>query len=197
MTDDASQLAIQKLPKLKFGFTLAAIMFISQMVWGAQRALHRYSQEAGGYAAAVSVFGVFFLAAYLLYCIAAYHRIANGVEGWRHPITPTRAVRFHFIPIYNIYWSYRWPRELAKFINWRTQRRRMSGALVGTVILVGTIVGTFFDGSVGGTIILCGFAYVSRCLRDALAAPSVPAESHVTSGLDAAALAAAALAAQD
>ena len=190
MSDQASGRLILKLPRLKFGFALVALVIVSQIAWRFQRFLHPYSNEAGGYAAALSVIGELSLAAYFLYCISLYHHAVNGAEGWEHPITAQRAVRFHFIPIFNIYWNYKWPRELARFVNWRTQRRRMSGALVGSVVMVGFLVAAFLDASLGAIIVLCAFAYVSRCLRDAFAAPPVPAESHTTSGMDAATLAA-------
>jgi len=188
VSDLDSKQAMPKLPRLQFGFALVAFVFVSQIVWGAQRALHPYLREAGGYAAAATIMGELFLGAYLLYCISVYHHAVSQVEGWRHPITPRRAVRFHFIPVFNIYWNYKWPGELARFVNWRTQRRRMSGVLVGTVVLLGFLVGGLLDASLGAVIVLCAFAYVSRCLRDAFAAPHVPTELHGTSGLDAAAL---------
>ena len=46
----------------------------------------------------------------------------------------------------------------------------------------------FFDLSVGLLVIVSTFAYLSRCLRDAFAAPPVPQELHANSGLDAATL---------
>jgi hypothetical protein len=162
------------LPKLKYGFILVGCLFISQLVWVVERVLNPRSYEAGGYAGAFSLISAFVLAAYFLHCIAAYHLAVSHVEGWTHPITSRRAVRFHFIPLFNIYWNYKWPRELARFVNWRTQRRRMSGWLVGTAVLLGFLVATFFDTSIGAVIVLCGFAYISRCLRDAFAAAPVP-----------------------
>jgi len=65
----------------------------------------------------------------------------------------------------------------------------MSGVLVGTAVLTGALMGAFLDTSIGAVIILSSFAYMSRCLRDAFAAPPVPPELHANSGLDAAKLA--------
>jgi hypothetical protein len=188
MEEEGQRLAVQ-LPRLKFGFGTVAILFVCQVVWGIQRVLQPGSAEAGGYAAALTLISAFVLAAYMLHCIHAYHYVLSQIEGWTHPITPKRAVRFHFIPLFNIYWNYRWPREVARFVNWRMQRHRMSGGLVGTLILVGFSVAGFFDLVLGVLVILSTFAYISRCLRDAFAAPPVPRELHATSGLDAAGLA--------
>ncbi len=62
----------------------------------------------------------------------------------------------------------------------------MSGVLAGMTLFIGAIVAAFVDGSIGLAVIFSGFAYVSRCLRDALAAPAVPTELYANSGLDAA-----------
>jgi hypothetical protein len=181
-----------RLPKLKFGFWLAGLLFFMEFVWGIQRELARGSPEsraAGGYAAASVFVAAVVATAFLLHCISVYHRLLSEVEGWTHPITQRRAVWFHFIPIFNIYWNYKWPREIARFVNWRTQHQRMSGMLAGTITLSGFLAAQLVDSSVGLAIILTSFAYISRCLRDAFAAAPVPAELHANSGLDAAALA--------
>ncbi|MGH9528664.1 MAG: hypothetical protein ACRD2S_01955 [Terriglobales bacterium] len=178
----------KSLPNLKAGFILAGIIFVAELVWGVQKELARglpHSESAGGYAAALSLVGAIVSTAFVLHCISSYHYVLSDVEGWSHPITPRRAVRFHFIPIFNLYWDFKWPHEIAKFVNWRLQRHRMSGFLVGAWVLSGFSVGAFFDVSVGLVLILSAFAYLSRCLRDALAAPGVPLEAQATNRLDA------------
>ena len=182
-----------QLPKLKFGFWLAAFLFLMEFVWAIQRELARGSvdyRSAGGYPAALFVISCLVASAYLLHCISVYHIVLGKVHGWTHPISARRAVRFHFIPIFNIYWNYKWPSEIARFVNWRTQSHRMSGFLVGGINLTGFLIAAFFDSSIGLAIVLGGFAYISRCLRDAFACAPIPQELHLTSGLDAAKLAA-------
>lgn len=174
------------LPSLRFGFGLAIVLFVSEVVWGAQRLLSRgtpESQSAGGYAAALTLVGAIVSTAYVLHCISTYHYIVGDVEGWSHPISPKWAVRFHLIPVFNVYWNFKWPKEIAKFVNWRMQSHRMSGELVGAVVLLGFLIAGLVDVSIGLAVILCGFAYISRCLRDALAAPPVPKELYVAGGL--------------
>ena|SRR5579864_3210045 len=172
-----------QLPALRFGFGLAILLFVLEIVWGVQKGLARgtpESQAAGGYAAALTLMGAFVSTAYVLACISKYHSILSQVEGWSHPISPKRAVRFHFIPIFNLYWDFKWPRELARFVNWRIQSDRMSGTLVGALVLFGFLIAGFFDISIGLVVILLAFAYISRCLRDAFAAPPVSPELQVT-----------------
>jgi hypothetical protein len=175
---------------LKFGFGLAGFLFLTEIIWGIQRGLARGSAEArlaGGYAGALYFVGALVGAAFLLHCVSGYHGVLSRVDGWRHPISQKRAVRFHFIPIFNLYWNYKWPREIARFVNWRTQARRMSGLLAGSIVLIGYLFAGFVDTSIGLVIILSGFAYISRCLRDAFAGAPVPPELYATGDLHAAA----------
>jgi hypothetical protein len=173
-----------QLPDLRYGFAIAFCIFINEIIWGVERALHPGSDSAGGLPAALSVMSLIVGSAYYLNCVRAYHYVLTQIEGWKHPITPKRAVRFHFIPIFDLYWSYKWPHEIAKFVNWRMQKRRMSGVLVGTLILLGTAVSDY-AATIGLVIIFSAFAYISRCMRDAFAAVAVPRELHVTNNLDA------------
>ncbi|HEY1802744.1 MAG TPA: hypothetical protein VGG46_17590 [Terriglobales bacterium] len=172
-----------QLPQLRFGFGLAGLLFIGQIIWATQRVLQPGSDSAGGIAAAFSVICAFVASAYFLNCVYTYHYVLTQVDGWQHPISPKRAVRFHFIPFFDLYWNYKWPHEIAKFVNWRIGRRRMSGVLVGTLVLLGTLV-SFYEASLGLIIVFSAFAYLSRCLREAFAAIPVPEELHVTNGLD-------------
>ena len=183
---------VPQLPDLRWGIGIAIGLFVLEVVWGVQQELARGtpdSQSAGGYAAALTFLGAIVSTAYVLSCIAKYHHVVCDAEGWTHPISPRRAVRFHFIPIFNLYWDFKWPKEIARFVNWRTQRHRMSGALVGASVLVGFAVGGFVDVSIGLAVILTAFAYISRCLRDAFASPPVPLELRPTNSLDATSLA--------
>jgi hypothetical protein len=177
---------LAQLPKLKYGFWLAGSFFICEMAWAIQRISDPSSRSAGGYAAALLLTSSIVAVAFMLSCISVYHKIVNDVRGWRHPISQRRAVRLHFIPIFNFYWNFRWPVEIAKFVNWRMGKGRMSGLLAGSTVFVGALVTAFIDGSIGLVIIFSAFAYVSRCLRDALSAPAVPQEMYAANALDAA-----------
>src|SRR5258708_21544400 len=95
-----------QLPGLRFGFGLAISIFVLEGVWGIQHELARGTperQSAGGYAAALTLICALVSTAYVLHCISTYHYVVGKVYGWSHPISPKRAVRFHFIPIFNLY----------------------------------------------------------------------------------------------
>jgi hypothetical protein len=176
-----------QLPGLRFGFGLATALFVLEIVFGVQKELARGTpgaRAAGSYAAALTLVVALVSTAFILHCISAYHCAVSEIEGWSHAISPKRAVRFHFIPIFNFYWNFRWPIEMARFINWRMQRRRMSGTLLGASVLAGFLIAALLDASIGLAVIFSAFAYLSRSLRDAFAAPPVPPSQWVTNGLD-------------
>ena len=43
---------------------------------------------------------------YWLVCVYRYHEVMQRIPGWKHPISPARAVGFHFLLGYNLYWFY-------------------------------------------------------------------------------------------
>jgi hypothetical protein len=186
--NDADEL-VRQLPKLKSGFRIAGFLFAAEFVWGVLAGIRGATSPQAGYAAALTFVADLIGVSYVLHCISTYHRIVGQVDGWTHPISPKRAVRFHFIPIFNLYWNFKWIREIAKFVNWRLQRPRMAAWFAGIIVLVGYLLGALLDSSVGLVVVLAGFAYISRCLREALAAPPAPHEIHVTNRLDASILA--------
>jgi hypothetical protein len=95
------------------------------------------------------------------------------VSGYNHPISGARAVAFHFIPFFNLYWVFKWPATIARFVNWRTQRKAMHGWVAGLAMLVAVFLFNLL--SVFGlvAVYLAGF-YIARQMRLAFDAPPVP-----------------------
>ncbi|HVH69770.1 MAG TPA: hypothetical protein VNB49_01510, partial [Candidatus Dormibacteraeota bacterium] len=54
---------------------------------------------------------------YWLVCVYEFHVVLRHVSSGAYPIKPLRAAWFHLIPFYGLYWVYKWPRELARFVN--------------------------------------------------------------------------------
>jgi hypothetical protein len=111
---------------------------------------------------------------YWLVCVYRYHEIMQRVPGWKHPISPVRAVGFHFIPIYNLYWFFKWPREIAKFVNWRFGQPVMKPKMVGLMFLAAYVLHFLFDPGLGLIMLFLAASYVSGCLRRAFALPPLP-----------------------
>ena len=51
---------------------------------------------------------------YWMFCVHRYHKILNEIFP-EYPITPNRAVGYHFIPLYHLFWVFRWLKTLTDF----------------------------------------------------------------------------------
>jgi hypothetical protein len=111
---------------------------------------------------------------YWLYCVFKINEAVDRVPGYHHPITPARAVAFHFLPLFNIYWIFKWPTALAKFVNWRMQARRMHGWIAGLLVLISVIIFRILDGFFGAMLLYGSGWYINHWLRKAFTAPPVP-----------------------
>jgi hypothetical protein len=100
------------------------------------------------------------------------------VPGWKHPISPARAVGFHFIPVYNFYWVFKWPQEIARFVNWRFQFPLMKPQMVGLMVFAAFVLRFIFDPGLGLILLFLAASYVSGCLRRAFALPPMPTASE-------------------
>ena len=65
---------------------------------------------------------------YWLVCVYEYHVVLAQATAGAYPIKPLRAAWFHLIPIYGLYWVFKWPRELARFVNSRLEAPLSNGA---------------------------------------------------------------------
>jgi hypothetical protein len=118
---------------------------------------------------------------YWLVCVYRYHEVMQRVPGWKHPISPARAVGFHFLLGYNLYWFYKWPREIAMFVNWRFGKPVMRPRMVGLMFLVAYVLRILFDPGLGLIMLFLAASYLSGCLRRAFALPSTPTVSTPSS----------------
>lgn len=110
---------------------------------------------------------------YWLACIYRIHAVLARVPGWKHPISPARAAGFHFIPLYSLYWIFKWPLEIARFVNARLRRPLMKPALVGIAILLALVMHVL-DSGFGLILMFLPLSYVSQCVKQALAEAPPP-----------------------
>ena len=164
------------LPRMWIGFALSALILVSEFI-----DFNSGAQQTG--TQPNPVFFIFVLAAwiYWLWCVHRYHDIMTSIPGYRHPISPGQAVARHFIPFYNFYWVFKWPSEIATFVNWRTQTTAMQGWIVGLLVLGGFVM-RIVDGSIGMAVVFAGGVYISRQILNALTAPPVPASAMARPG---------------
>ena len=113
---------------------------------------------------------------YWLVCVYEFHVILSRATAGQYPIKPLRAAWFHLIPVYGLYWVFKWPRELARFVNNRLQVSFMNPDRAGLAIFIAFAAFLVLDRGLGMILMFWAASYLSRCLRYALAArPASPA----------------------
>ena len=161
---------IERLPKLWIGYALSFATLAGEMV-----AVARHPEISKGMdvrALPLEIYLPAFVAlVYWLVCIHRYHVVLANVPGWKHPITPAKAVGYHFIPIYFFYWIFRWPSAIADFVNTRLNAKLMNRWTVGACFLASMICRLIVDPAISVALLFFACTYVSGYLTRALAAP--------------------------
>lgn len=104
---------------------------------------------------------------YWLFCVHRFHTVMAEATGGAHPISPGRAVGFHFIPFYNLYWLFRWTNAVADLVNARAPTAgRMPRGWAGAILLVGLLVARF-DAAPGLLVLFAVAQYLRRKIRQA------------------------------
>jgi hypothetical protein len=157
----------EPLPPLRriwVGFVLAFAFLVAEVI-----------EAAGGNASDLGLLTTLVAIAcwiYWLACVQRFHTILNQLAPWvagqsTYPITSRQAVGYHFIPFYNLYWTFKWPSTLAKFLRESLSVSLLSGGALGLLLLLSMLLARF-DSFLGFTgIFFVGF-YISRKLREAM-----------------------------
>jgi len=161
---------IARLPKLWIGYTLSFATLVGEMIAVARNP--EISKGMDVRALPLEIYLPAFIAlVYWLVCVHRYHVVLANVPGWNHPITPAKAVGYHFIPIYFFYWIFRWPSAIAVFVNLRLHAKAMNRWTVGTCFLASMICRLIVDPAISVALLFFACTYVSGFMRRALAAP--------------------------
>lgn len=91
---------------------------------------------------------------YWLVCVYKIHKVLQQATDGTYPITAKRAVGFHFLPLYNLYWLFKWPAEAIKFINVNAPAVKMKPYVPGTALLIGFLLGRLDPAIEAGIIFL-------------------------------------------
>jgi hypothetical protein len=92
-----------KLPVIWIGYLLGVATIVAEV---AAVSLHPELVKEGGIPPLYLFLASFVGGVYWLVCVYQIHVVLANVQGWKHPISPARAVGFHFIPFYNLYWVF-------------------------------------------------------------------------------------------
>jgi hypothetical protein len=156
---------LPKFPVIWIGYLLGAATVLAEFI---AVDLHPELAKGGGIPPLYLFLVSFVGGVYWFVCVHRYHVILAQVPGWKHPISPARAVGFHFIPFYNFYWIFKWPKEIAKFVNARLRAPVMKPIPVGIAVL-GALVLRVLDPGFGLILLFFPMSYLSECLRRAFA----------------------------
>jgi hypothetical protein len=163
-----------EMPKLWIGYLLAVVTFIGEMV-----AVSRNPDLLKNGQFIVPPLEIFLPAfvtrVYWFVCIYQYHKILAAVPSYVHPISPGKAVGFHFIPFYNVYWIFHWPTAIATFVNDRLRAPLMRGWVLGIAMIFSILCQTFLDAAMGAALLFLATGYLAAFLKRALTVTSVPA----------------------
>ena len=84
--------------------------------------------------------------AYWFYCVDRLHRIVNELEP-DYPISPEAAVGLHFLPFFSLFWIFKWPMEMSRFIKRRGLTEVAAGGWLGLGIFASISVGQVYWGA--------------------------------------------------
>jgi hypothetical protein len=165
--------ALPPFPRIWIGYLLGVATLIAEMV---ALSLHPELVKEPLLIPPLYLFLANFLSLiYWLVCVHEYHVVLAQATASAYPIKPMRAAWFHLIPIYGLYWVFKWPRELARFVNGRLQAPLMRPDRTGLAVFIAFAVFLVLDRGVGMILLFWAASYLSRCLRYALATrPSSP-----------------------
>jgi hypothetical protein len=141
------------LPTLWFGFALALLMIVVEV--GETILQHGESTTV--------LFLILWLSGitYWLVCVYKIHKVLAALACGAYPISSAKAAWFHLIPFYNIYWVFRWPNQLARFLNSRGSEKRMPIGWPGFFLFLGLLV-KGLDGGLGLLVMFIVLFYIQR-----------------------------------
>jgi hypothetical protein len=154
------------LPRLWIGFVLAFGFLVAEVI----EVMQGNDTALGPYTVTAAVAGW----AYWFFCIHRFHKILNQIAPRvggtsTYPITPRQAVGYHFIPVYGLFWFFKWARAFSDFMKTNTAIRVASGGGLGTILFLSMIVMRLVDGFIGLSFLFGVALYISRKLRRAVA----------------------------
>ncbi|MGA2411795.1 MAG: hypothetical protein ABSG46_15595 [Candidatus Binataceae bacterium] len=146
VANDAKNNILPKAPRIWVGYLIAAIFLAGEI-----------AQLPDWILLLIGFCGV----AYWYFCIYRIHAALAEATRSAHPISPTKAVGYHFIPFFNLLWVFKWPRQIAEFVNSRSPRVKMPKYRAGFFILCGLVI-LKIDGAIGLCIL---FASTDRIIH--------------------------------
>lgn len=149
------------LPGMALGFFLGAAFVVVEI--GEVLLAPQSAKEMTPFSLLIGVGG----AIYWLRCVYRIHKVLAEATNRSHPISPGRGAFFNLIPFFNLYWFFRWPNEIARFVN-RSSTTRMAIGWPGFFVLLGFLLGRFVDGALFLFLSFGVGSYINKKIRSAL-----------------------------
>jgi hypothetical protein len=105
---------------------------------------------------------------YWQFSIYRIHKALRRVTNGSYPISPSRAILFGLIPVFNLYWLFRWTSELTRFVNSRCGTKPMRERSLALSLLVALLIRPFD----GGLLVFLASARMVRKLTRAISPQS-------------------------
>jgi len=150
--------AKSELPWVWFGFFFVAAFIIEETLL---LVLDLDQSVAGLVLLLIRIAGLIFW----LFCVSRFHTILAEISRKAYPISNLEAVGKHFIPFYNLYWTFRWPATMSEYLNRRGRVQMVSGNLLGLFLLLSIVTVRFVDAGVGLAGIFLVGMYISAKLN--------------------------------
>ncbi|HXM99318.1 MAG TPA: hypothetical protein VN982_12665 [Candidatus Dormibacteraeota bacterium] len=163
---------IPRLPRLWIGYVLGVITVIAEITAISQ---HPEITKLPLVVPPLYLFLPSFISlAYWLVCVYEYHVVLAYVTGGEYPVRPIRAAWFHLIPLYQFYWSFKWSRKLALFINKNSRSPAMRPERAGVYVFAAFVIFVLFDRGFGLILLCLAGAKFSAALQRMLEENSTP-----------------------
>jgi len=152
---------LKYLPKVWIGYIIAIVFLLSEFI--------PLPSEFSNNNTPVLLFIIFLAGTiYWLICVYRLHYVMKQLAGLKYPISPIKAVGFHFIPIFSLYWIFKWPNEIANFLKKNYNSTMLIPYVPGFIIIAGTLVARYFDSGVGLAINFSGLLWITIALKKVL-----------------------------
>jgi len=156
------------MPKIWIGYVLSFASFIGEIIAFVRHPDVFKDPGNGLIVPPLEMFlPVFITRVYWFVCVYQIHKVLKAIPGYAHPVSPGRAVGFHFIPFFQLYWIFRWPIAIAEFINARFQRQLVRGWIIGLGILF-ALVWSLAEPVTGSLLLFLLTAYLAALLKRAI-----------------------------
>lgn len=159
------------LPPISLGYFFAVFFVLGAIALGIfwPQAYEGFLEETDEASPAEGILTLVWLPGFIywLVCVHRINKVIYELTAGTYPITPGRAVWFHFIPFYNLYWLFKWTQEAIKFINVNSTGKEMSPRVPGVLLLFGFLIG---DG-VGLILMFVGITGIMQNLKKVIDFP--------------------------